>query len=126
MDARSEANLAHVEPDLCKVIRLAADSIDFIVICGLRTVDEEHEAVDTGHSETMHSRHLPDSKGLAAAVDVMAMPGGHASWDSKDYEPIAAAVMEAANTLHTPVEWGGDWTTLKDWGHFQLPWAQYP
>lgn len=128
MDSRSEENLKGVHPDLVRVIRRAAilPTIPFIVIHGMRTVQEEAGMVAKGASQTIHSRHLPNEEGFACAVDVAAMVEGHVSWQQRFYEDIWAEVEQAANTLAVPVEWGGHWRTLKDWGHFQLPWQNYP
>ncbi len=63
---------------------------------------------------------------MACAIDVAAISEGHISWNPLLYQTIAAAMKAAANELDIPVEWGGDWTTFKDLGHFQLPWAAYP
>lgn len=128
MDARSESNLAQVHPDLCAVIRRTAEisAQPFIVIAGIRTVEAEKANCASGASQTMHSRHLPNAQGLACAVDVMATQGSAADWDATSYAIINVAVQQAASELGHTVEWGGDWATLKDWGHFQLPWAAYP
>lgn len=128
MDPRSEANLVQVHPDLCRIVRLAAQTCAsrFIVIHGIRTAAEEAANVAKGASQTMHSRHLPNKDGVACAIDVMAMINSAADWAAKDYQPIAAAMLSAAHELGLTVEWGGNWVTLKDWGHFQLPWATYP
>lgn len=128
MDARSETNLAHVHPDLVKIVRRAAETTaqPFVVIHGLRTADQEAKNVADGASQTMHSRHLPNAQGLACAVDVMAVRNSAPDWTAADYQPIAAAMFAAAHELNLLVEWGGNWKTLKDWGHFQLPWAVYP
>lgn len=128
MDARSEKNLVGVHPDLAKVIRSASLVCvqKFIVIDGLRTPTEEAAEVAKGASQTQHSRHLPNAHGLACAVDVMALKEGLADWAALDYQPIAAAILQQSALMEVPVEWGGNWTTLKDWGHFQLPWAVYP
>lgn len=126
MDPRSEASMAHVHPDLVGVIRLAATHVPFIVIHGLRSAAEEAADVARGASQTMHSRHLANKQGFACAVDVAALDHGHITWDAPAYSTIWAAVQAAAAIRKIPVEWGGSWTTLKDLGHFQLPWAQYP
>ena len=124
--------LANVHPDLVKVVELAWNNShatqDFEVIQGLRTVAQEHEAVATGHSTTMHSRHLPDANygGKACAIDVAALTDGEVDWNPLLYTAIADAMKAAANELDIPIEWGGDWVSFKDLGHFQLPWAQYP
>ena len=128
LDARSLKSLEHVHPDLVGVVRAAyaCSRIPFIVIQGLRTVAEEQANVAKGASTTMHSRHLADAHGLACAVDVMADPDGRADWKPIDYQPIAAAMLDCGHQLGVTVEWGGDWKSFKDWGHFQLPWRTYP
>lgn len=127
MDARSEANLAQVHPDLVAIMRATSQAVQpFIIIHGLRTPEEEAGMVAKGASETMHSRHLPNTEGFCCAVDVAAMTNGHADWSTGCYDVIWQQVQKAAATLNLLIEWGGSWTTLKDLGHFQLPWAQYP
>lgn len=126
MDARSEANLAHVHPDLVKVIEAAAKSASFLVIHGIRTVAEEAANCAKGASQTMHSRHLPNKQGFACAIDFAALDQGHVTWDPKAYAPVWRAIKAAADAMHIPVEWGGSWVSLRDWGHVQLPWKDYP
>lgn len=142
MDARSEANLAHVHPDLARVMRAAAQSPQpFIVDYGLRTLQAEAAAVASGHSETMHSRHLPDAHygNVAMAVDVAALVGGQVSFapghEQAVFGEIAAQVLEAAKTLGVRIQWGGEpvgaWidgvtSHFRDWGHFQLDPSAYP
>lgn len=122
--------LANVHPDLARVMVLASGkcSVDFIVIHGLRTEEQEAQCVATGHSTTMHSRHLPDPNygGKACAVDVAVEENGIINWSPKVYYAVAAAVMEACHETGILVEWGGSWVSLKDFGHFQLPWKLYP
>lgn len=119
--------LNHVHPDLVKVIVGASqDEQPFQVVCGLRALDAEKQAVATGHSQTTHSRHLAGQDGFACAVDVAALTDGHINWSSSVYAAIAAEIKAVAKTLNVPVEWGGDWHSFKDWGHFQLPWEKYP
>ena len=133
MDPRSEGNLLHVHPDLCRVIRAAAQTPQpFIVTYGIRTQAAEALAVASGHSTTMHSRHLPQSHEhlLSCAVDVAAIEGGKVSFAPRHEEAvfgqIAAQIKAAAAALNIPVEWGGDWKAFKDFGHFQLSWSAYP
>lgn len=137
MDARSESFFAKVEPDLVKVLRAAAQTPQpFVVIQGIRSPAQEQTCVNTGHSTTMHSRHLPDCKGFAAAVDVAAVIDGKLSFakgnEAAVFGAIIAQVRAAATALNIPIEWGGDWKVnaqgkpFTDWGHIQLPWASYP
>lgn len=122
--------LEHVHPDLAKVMVAAAgrSTIPFRVIQGLRSEADEAKAVATGHSTTMHSRHLADANygGRACAVDVAAFPRGILDWSPLNYQPIAAAVLEVAHEQKVPITWGGAWHTFKDYGHFELPWKEYP
>ncbi len=131
MDPRSEALFPHVESDLVRVLRASAQEPQpFVVIQGLRTVDAEKAACTSGHSTTMHSRHLPDCNGLAAAVDVAALIDGKVSFapgrEAEVFGAIASQIKSAAEALSVPLHWGGDWTSFKDWGHFELDWGAYP
>lgn len=120
---RSENNLKGVNADLVKIVRraLQLSPVDFGITEGLRTVERQRQMVATGKSQTMNSRHI-----TGHAVDVFAYPTSDGSWEWKYYEQIATAFKQAAKELNIPVEWGGDWKTLKDGPHFQLPHATYP
>ena len=131
MDHRSETMLAHVHPDLARVIRATAQIPQpFVVTYGLRTVADEAKMVATHHSTTMHSRHLANADGFSCAVDVTPLIAGVLSFaqghEAAIYGAVAAQIKAAAAALNIPIEWGGDWKTFKDWGHFQLPWKVYP
>jgi peptidoglycan LD-endopeptidase CwlK len=120
---RSENNLKGVNPDLVKIVRraLQLSPVDFGITEGLRTVERQRQLVAAGKSQTMNSRHISGH-----AVDVFAYPTSAGSWEWKYYDQIATAFKQAAKELNIPVEWGGDWKTLKDGPHFQLPHAKYP
>lgn len=136
--------LDDVHPDLAKVIRAAPQTpIGFVVDYGIRTMAEEQAAIESGHSDTLHSRHLPQlhENGKSCAVDVYVEGAeGQPDWTVADanggkYGLVAQQIKLAAATLGIPIEWGGDkvgaWTpgvisNFRDWGHFQLPWEQYP
>ena len=132
LDARSEQSLLKVHPDLIRVARLAYTTSKqaFVITPGLRTLAEEKAHVASGTSQTLHSRHFPNKQGFVCAIDVVAdsVPGGKLDpdWNPAHYQPIAAAFLLAAHECNVLIEWGGNWKTLKDWGHFQLPWAVYP
>lgn len=123
--------LSHVHPDLVRVMLHADSPQRFIIIQGLRTLAQEKSAVASGHSTTMHSRHLPNHDGLADAVDIVALDAkGRPDWaqgcEAATYTPIIAAIKRSAHELSIPIEAGMDWVHFKDWGHIQLPWKQYP
>lgn len=149
MDPRDPHGLlAHVHPDLVKVI-LAAPLVPMAwqLDAGIRTIAEEEEAVKSGHSTTMHSRHLPDPKfpgpddpdGLAMAVDFVCVVNGQISWTVANaaggtYGTVAAQILGAAQRLGVRAQWGGQlvgaWTdgvvsNWRDWGHIQLDPSAY-
>lgn len=140
MDPRSEGELVYVLPALADVLRSAAQTPQpFVVVYGLRQLVAEESCLATGHSETLHSRHLASADGLCRAVDVAALVNGEASFvpghESTVFGTIAAQIKAAAAKLEVPIQWGGEpigaWTpgkvsTFRDWGHFQLPWAEFP
>ncbi|BDI36086.1 M15 family metallopeptidase [Escherichia coli] len=114
---RSENNLDGVKRELVAVVRRALEltEVDFGITEGLRTKERQKQLVAEGKSQTMNSRHLTGD-----AVDVVAYMGSQVSWNWPLYEKIAQAFKQAAKELNTPIEWGGDWRTLKDGPHFQL------
>lgn len=124
---RSITNLAGVHPDLVRVIKAAADrmpldcGVSFVVTEGLRTKQRQAELVAAGASRTMNGRHL-----TGHAVDIAAMVNGTVRWDWPLYTRLAAVVKAEAERLGVPIVWGGDWRTLRDGPHFELPRAQYP
>lgn len=140
MDARSEANLSQVHPDLCEVMRSADQSPQgFVVDYGIRTIQAEEAAVASGHSQTMHSRHLPDANygGMAMACDVIATGSDPfaVGKEAEVFGQIASQVKASAAQLGISIQWGGDpvgaWidgvpSHFRDWGHFQLDPKEYP
>lgn len=120
--SRSEKNLQGVNPDLVKVTRRALEisEVDFGITEGLRSRYRQKQLVTTGKSQTMNSRHL-----TGHAVDVVAYIG-NGVMGMAAVRKIAAAFRQASRELNIPVEWGGDWKTLKDGPHFQLPHGAYP
>jgi peptidoglycan L-alanyl-D-glutamate endopeptidase CwlK len=120
---RSEKNLFGVNPALVAVARRALElsQVDFGITEGLRSKERQQQLVAAGTSQTMKSRHL-----TGHAVDVVAYVGTSISWEWKYYEQIATAFKQAGKELGAAIEWGGDWNTLKDGPHFQLPHRDYP
>lgn len=121
LSQRSLNNLKGVHPDLVKVVMLAATRAEFVVTEGVRTLLRQSELVKAGASQTMKSRHL-----TGHAVDLAALVGGEVRWDWPLYTKLAVAMKSAATECGVPLEWGGDWESLRDGPHFQLPWKEYP
>lgn len=148
---KSLQRMAGVHPDLQRCVRRAIEltSVDFGVICGLRTAEQQQAIVLRGASDILQSRHL-----TGHAVDLQAYLDGHASDQWELYAEIADAMRHAGLALHIPLRWGGCWDfsltsldgdlneaskayaarqrqagnpkPLMDGYHFELPRAQYP
>ncbi len=129
LSQRSLDRLKGVHPDLVKVVMRAIQitPIDFMVIEGVRTMAQQKIYVAQGKSKTLKGRHIPDNNAskLGCAVDLGAFENGNLVWTWGAYEKLAKAVKQAAKEVGVPIEWGGDWKTLKDGPHFQLPWSVY-
>lgn len=104
--------LNRVHPNLTAVVKRAIEltSIDFGVIEGFRTLEKQREYFDSGRSQTMNSKHLPQRDGLSHAVDLMAYVGGGACWEPKVYDEICDAMAKAARENGVAIRWGGAWS----------------
>lgn len=123
LSQKSLDRMSGVHPDLIKVVKRAIEltQVDFGITEGLRTVERQKQLVAEGKSQTMKSRHI-----TGHAVDVVAYTDGKISWEWKLYEQISKAFKQASADVGVPIEWGGDWKSLKDGPHFQLPVGRYP
>ncbi len=114
LSKRSMSRLEGVNPKLVKVVTTAItiSKIDFGVICGLRTIEEQRELVAKGASQTMKSKHLEGN-----AVDLMAYIGGRGSWEMNLYDDIADAMKIAADEHNIQIRWGAAWhiNDLREW-----------
>jgi len=113
LSQRSLDKLVGVDKRLVAVVHhaITVTKVDFGVICGLRTVEEQKELVAKGASQTLKSKHL---EGLA--VDLMAYIGSRGSWEIKLYDEIADAMREGAVKEGVTLRWGAAWhKNLNDW-----------
>lgn len=114
LSKRSLSRLDGVDERMVRVVNTAitVSKIDFGVICGLRTIEEQRELVAKGASKTMKSKHID---GLA--VDLMAYVGGRASWELNLYDDIADAMKIAAEEEDVQLRWGAAWhiNDLREW-----------
>lgn len=114
LSRRSLSNLEGVNPVLVDIVHYAIDvtSIDFGVISGVRTVEEQRELVARGASQTMNSKHL-----TGHAVDLMVYIGSRASWELNLYDDVAEAIRAGAIKYDAPVRWGAAWTVddIRSW-----------
>ncbi len=109
--SRSEGELVGVHPKLVAIVRRALEvtQIDFAVIDGLRTIEQQNEYVRTGASKTMASKHLPQADGFSHAVDLVPCVFGKPRWEWPLIFQVAAAVKQAAIEQGVPITWGAIW-----------------
>ena len=123
LSARSTKRLEGVHRDLAKIVYSASliTSIPFIVLEGIRTLEQQQKLYKLGATRTLRSRHL-----TGHAVDLGAWINNTIRWDWPLYYKIAEAMQAAAEASNISLEWGGNWVTFRDGPHFQLPWDKYP
>jgi peptidoglycan L-alanyl-D-glutamate endopeptidase CwlK len=111
---RSLGNLEGVDERLVEVVKKAIEytEVDFGVIQGLRTLEEQKALVAKGASKTMKSKHLE-----GRAVDLMAYINGRGCWENNVYDEIADAMKKAAQECGVQVRWGAAWTVsdIREW-----------
>lgn len=139
---RSLSILATVHEDMQKVVKRAIEitKVDFGVIQGLRTLDEQYRLYGKGRTpaqcaavgcpreysdmtkrqvtwiDPRRGNHLSGN-----AVDLAAFVHGKIDWNNLDlYRQISLAMKQAAEELKVPIVWGGDWKTTKDFPHYEL------
>jgi peptidoglycan L-alanyl-D-glutamate endopeptidase CwlK len=122
LGAVSRARMKGVHTDLIAVVEraIAASTVEFRVLEGLRTRKRQEKLVAAGASKTLNSRHL-----TGHAVDLGALVNGKVRWDWPLYAGIATAMKRAAAELKIPIVWGGDWK-MRDGPHFELARSAYP
>lgn len=124
LGAGSNRELQGVHPRLVDVARRAIvlTPVDFTVLDGLRTKDEQKKLVASGASQTMDSKHLAQKDGFSHAVDLVPFINGKPRWEWPPIYKIAAAVASAlaqhnADDLTRPplkLRWGGCWRNLDE------------
>lgn len=115
---RSKSNLSGVKPQLQALFTEAITNspFDFVVTCGLRTIEEQRVLVATGKSTTMKSKHLTGN-----AVDIACFDEqGKITWNAKYYRAVANHIKKIAAKQGVKIVWGGDWKNFIDMPHFQL------
>lgn len=106
LSKRSIERLDGVDDALVATVEEAIEvtTIDFGVICGLRTIEEQQKLFDSGASQTMQSKHIDGQ-----AVDLMAYVGGRGSWELNVYDDVANAMRIAARSTGVTIRWGAAW-----------------
>jgi peptidoglycan LD-endopeptidase CwlK len=86
------------------------------VSCGYRNEAAQNDAVAQGKSHEAWPHSLHNQK-PSLAIDLFQLDGGHGYWISSDM-----AMIDRENIKNgIKVKWGGNFETLKDFDHFELP-----
>lgn len=111
LSKRSLARLEGVDDRMVRVVKRAIEltTVDFGVTEGVRTLETQKKYVAAGKSQTMNSKHLPQSDGYGHAVDLVAYVGSKVSWETNLYDNIADAMKQAAIEEGVPIRWGAAW-----------------
>ena len=114
LSPRSEARLQGVHPVLVKVVKRALElsEVDFAVVDGLRTEEQQRKLVEKGASKTMKSKHLLQEDGWGHAVDLVPYIDGRIVWEIIPCSLIAEAMRQAANEFGLTLRWGGCWAII--------------
>ena len=107
LSQRSIDKMEGVDANLVAVTKRAIEltKIDFGVIYGMRTIQEQEKLVAAGKSQTMKSKHL-----VGRAVDLMAYVDGKGCWELNVYDDLCDAMKEAAKELSVAIKWGAAWS----------------
>ena len=111
LSKRSLARLEGVDDRMVRVVKRAIEltTVDFGVTEGVRTLETQKKYVAAGKSQTMNSKHLPQSNGYGHAVDLVAYVGSKVSWETNLYDNIADAMKQAAIEEGVSIRWGAAW-----------------
>ncbi|MGL5051550.1 MAG: M15 family metallopeptidase [Fusobacteriaceae bacterium] len=96
---------------------------DLSVFETTRTVAKQKENVAKGVSKTMNSNHIPNSKGIVNAVDLVPYIAGKGNvWEHALYDeclPVWRMVRKYMK-LENIIEFGADWKSFVDKPHLEI------
>jgi len=102
----SARRLATCDERLQKLLREAIKHVDFTVLCGHRTREDQEDAVRTGAS-TLQWPNSKHNQSPSMAVDVAPFP---IDWnDTARFARLFGFIEHIALQQDIQVRWGGDW-----------------
>ncbi|AIQ69527.1 M15 family metallopeptidase [Paenibacillus graminis] len=131
---KSQARLVGLHPVLVAatvalIERCYARGVPIVITQGLRTIAEQDSLYAKGRTKpgqivtNAKGGHSYHNYGLAIDFGLLQLDGRNVSWDTTrdgDSDRVAdwQEVVQEAKALG--FEWGGDWTSIKDYPHFQM------
>lgn len=113
----SISKLEECDKRLQAILKTAAQTEAFLVLCGFRNQAEQDKVFSEGKSKVkwpngMHNQYP------SKAVDLAPIP---LDWSDKDaFYRLGGKIMAIAQQLGVRIRWGATFDTLKDLGHFEL------
>jgi len=114
---RSLDRLATCDERLQRVMNIVIRHMDITVLAGHRGREAQNEAFADNKSSLKwpNSRH---NKTPSLAIDVAPYP---IDWDDiAKFKEMGRLIIAVADSVNVTLEWGGNWTSLKDYPHFQV------
>ena len=129
--------LKGVSPKLVELAKkvITISPFDFLIVAGLRTAEEQNRLYQQGRTTQglkvtncdgykNKSRHQAKSDGYSHAIDIAIYDPnitGKIDWDSVNkYKAVVDVFKREAVKIGFEIEWGGDWTSFKDYPHIQI------
>lgn len=123
VDERSERTIATLQPQVqpyarALVLKAASIGITIKVISGLRTYDEQNALYAKGRTKpgnvVTNARGGYSNHNFGIAFDIGVFKGTSYIPESPQYKAVGAIGTDLG------LEWGGNWTSIRDEPHFQL------
>jgi len=123
LSAASRGRLAAAHPLLQQLFSAIAEEAPILVLDSQRGRVAQERAFSLGNSRA-HFGQSAHNWSPAIALDVAPYP---IDWNNLDrFRSLAAVVKAKAKALGIPIAWGGDWTSIKDFPHYELdPWRSF-
>ena len=114
---KSIGYLNNAHPNLRCVANEAIKHFDFMVVESFRGKTAQETAYAKGNSRAKFGQ-SPHNYSPALAIDIVPYP---VDWnDLKRFDEMGAVFLKAAETCGVKVTWGKNFSTLKDYPHFEL------
>jgi peptidoglycan L-alanyl-D-glutamate endopeptidase CwlK len=123
MDSKTEAKINTLHPKIRDkarqlIIKAKNEGIDLIITSGFRTYAEQNELYKQGRTKkggiVTNAKGGQSNHNFGLAFDVVPVVNGKLDWYSKDWKKIAVIGKSLG------FKWGGDWTSIKDFPHFEM------
>ncbi len=129
--------LKGVSPKLVELAKkvITISPFDFLIVAGLRTAEEQNKLYQQGRTipgpkvtncdgYKNKSRHQAKSDGYSHAIDIAIYDPnipGNIDWNNiNKYRAVVDVFKREAIKNGFEIEWGGDWTSFKDYPHIQI------